>query len=107
MKLDRSINPDGRGKYALIRLRAFDAMPLDVANRAHTCIGELERLGMIDWGEVGTPSEFFVIKLRDAYARLALLAYSYTVKGDPEYAEDVRELAERAGERSPHCKEPD
>lgn len=43
MKLDRNINPNRRGKYALLNLRT----------------------NKIEWGEVGSDEEFLVIKLKD------------------------------------------
>lgn len=52
MKLDRKINKDGTGKYALINLRT----------------------NMIEWG--GPGGGFFVIKLHDKFAAPALEAYA-------------------------------
>ena len=86
MKLDRNENQNGRGKYALLNLRK----------------------NKIEWGCVDDPDEFFVIKLRDRYAKEALEAYANAVRSaDPEFAEQVIELAMRAGPDSPYCKEPD
>lgn len=74
MKLDRNINPNGMGKYALINLRT----------------------NKIEWGN--TPEdEFFVIKLKDKYASAALDAYAKScLKDDPEFAKEVHELASKA-----------
>jgi hypothetical protein len=86
MKLDRNINPDGKGKYALIKLR--------------------EKPFVVDFGD--TPdSDFFVIRLKDKYAAPALLAYSLAARedGDIEWADEVFRLAEKAanhpGKRKP------
>jgi hypothetical protein len=51
VKLDRNINPDGRGKYALINLRT----------------------NTVCWGG---NDQFFVIKYKDAFASQALYAYA-------------------------------
>lgn len=55
MKLDRNINPDGKGKYALINLRK----------------------NTVEWGE---PDQFFVIKYKDEFAAAALEAYAEAVR---------------------------
>lgn len=86
MKLDRNVNLFGKGKYALLNLRT----------------------NKIEWGRPGSEDEFFAIKLKDRHARVALIAYANSVKAsDPEFAEEVSELANRAGVNSPFCKEPD
>jgi len=86
MKLDRNKNANGKGKYALLNLRT----------------------NKIEWGAVGEPDEFFLIKLRDKHAKAALEAYADSiVREDPEFAEEVMELAMRAGADNPYCKAPD
>ena len=95
MKLDRNVNPDGRGKYALINLRT----------------------NKVEWGGEGG-QQFFVLKYKDKFAAPALRAYAKAVMaeavslivhantywGNPECAEAAaerqqgRELAEFAGE---------
>lgn len=54
MKLDRNVNPDGKGKYALINLRN----------------------NTVCWGG---DDQFFVIKYKDAFASQALYAYAEAV----------------------------
>ena len=57
MKLDRNINPDGSGKYALINLRTQK----------------------IEWGN--TPAtEFFVIKIKDRFAEQAFHGYIKAIR---------------------------
>ena len=86
MKLDRNENPNGKGKYALLNLRT----------------------DKIEWGLVGEPDEFFVIKLKDKHAQAALAAYANSIAhDDPEFAEQVMGLAMRAGTNNPYCKDPD
>ena len=85
MKLDHNVNPDGKGKYALINLRT---------NQVH-------------WGELHSEHEFFVIKLKDKYAAAALFAYARAAGADdPEFAAEVRALAQRA-HNHPDSKQPD
>jgi hypothetical protein len=58
---------------------------------------------------VGEVNEHFTIMLKDAYSRAALMAYAEAAAtaGDKEYAKDVMDLANRAGELHPNCKTPD
>lgn len=133
MKLDRNINGDGKGKYALIRLRPLYAEQADAdsesvrsptagdrARKVWAAIRTLERAGILDWGVVGQPDEFFVIKLRDKYAAAAIKAYADAAMDDsaretlPDRAKDkaqwalqVQAMSERAGDLNPFCKEPD
>lgn len=129
MKLDRNINPNRRGKYALLKLRRLteieawsggDGEALD-RQAALDAIALLERAGILDWGYAGTDGEFFVIRLKDKYAGAAIEAYAQAVSDDasanvsdePKYRDllhwslDVHKLAERAGTLSPFCKQPD
>jgi hypothetical protein len=101
MKLDRNITGyNGRGKYALVRLRGIEPN-----SDAMTLLAKLATLGHVDFGEVGHPDEFFVIKLRDVYSPGAIRAYAEDVmeaarneidpdkaKAMAEYALDVQRL---------------
>ena len=114
MKLDRDINKDGKGKYALVRLRNIQK-----GDEAYSLLQRLHELGHLDWGKVGEPDEFFVIKLRDKYSQKAIIGYSDAVMEDSrnqdeqkanglvQYALAVQKLASRAGILSEFCKEPD
>ena len=84
MKLDRNINADGKGKYALINLRT----------------------NKFEWGN--TPEdEFFVIKLKDKHAAAALRAYAGSVYcDDEEFAKEIDALVEKAHKHQ-HKKAPD
>lgn len=110
MKLDRNIN-GGVGKYALVKRRRIqefeDQSKSGVAAQARTAIAFLEKIGVIDSGD--TPeTEFFVVRLRDIYADRALAAYANAAyPDDPEYADEVFDLASRAGKANPHAKAPD
>ena len=114
MKLDRNIpGNDGRGKYALLLLRqlaayddqnAFGGLPPEI----EAALTTLESAGIIDWGTQGAESEFFVIRLKDKNAQFALRAYATECAlTDREFANEVFELANRAGPNSKWCKEPD
>lgn len=115
MKLDRNVNSDGKGKYALVRLRG-----IEFGSEAHDLLRKLHDLGHVDFGVVGQPDEFFVIKLRDRYADSAIRGYSDAVMkqagkiDDPvesmdlaQYALQVQSLERRAGILSEFCKDPD
>lgn len=102
MKLDRNINADGTGKYALVKLRNVRC------EAHHSKLRLLGYAGILDWGETGTESEFFVFRLKDKYAAAGLAAYAAEAeKDDPEYASEIREMMQRAGPNSPWCKKPD
>lgn len=106
MKLDRNVNDDKRGKYALLKLRKLHAgnNPPSIAAALKT----LDDAGLIDWGQADSHSEFFVMRLRDKHAKPALAAYAASAyRYDREYGIDVDELARRAGDNSKFCKLPD
>jgi len=95
MKLDRNINADGKGKYALIKLRT--ALIRVAANPG---LMEFSRAD-VDFGD--TPeTDFFVIRLKDKYAGAALHAYAEAAKADDlEYATEIDALAQAADRRMP------
>jgi hypothetical protein len=115
MKMDRNVNPDGCGKYAILNLRKLD----ELCGTSGTfddrwtpavmdALRTLEEVGALEWGIVGKPDEFFLLKLKDRHAQPALQAYADSIRDrDPEFAAEVAEMATRAGDASPWCKEPD
>jgi hypothetical protein len=104
MKLDRNLNLNGRGKYALIKLREVHHL-VESANSHCTPIYELP-VHVVDFGN-SPGTDFFVIRLKDKYAAKALTAYACAAaEDDPEYAEEILELARRA-ELHPDKKKPD
>ena len=114
MKLDRNTEGnEGRGKYAILKLRTLELFKgsntfYGLHPELARAIYVLEEAGVLDWGDVGTESEFFLIRLKDMFACDALQAYSLAAKQvDPEYAAEVFELAMRSGAHSPFCKLPD
>lgn len=106
MKMDRNVNSDGRGKYALVLMRQYPNGARKAA--VDTAMQVLADAGMLDYGEAGSPSEFFLIRLKDVYAERALRAYAAAaMRTDGEWAAEVDELADRSGIHSRHCKKPD
>lgn len=117
MKLDRNINSGPRnGKYALLKLRryrqieAWDGGEGEALDRQAVldAIALLERAKIIDWGD-SQDSEFFVIRLKDRYAQAGLRSYATAAVLDEndEYANEVFDMANRAGPHHPNCKAPD
>lgn len=106
MKLDRNENPVGTGKYALVNLRKLHGPGLPM--EATAAVQLLADLGVLEWGEVGSHDEFFVMKLKDVFSLEGLRGYAAAADGiDDEWAAEVRELTNRAGINCPWCKHPD
>ncbi len=108
MRLDRVTT--GLNKYALIKRRKIDELQREgkLTQEIIDATMLLYRAGIIDWGD--TPeTEFFAIRLKDAYAQQALRAYGLAAADDDngDYATDVYEMAERSGPSHPNCKRPD
>jgi hypothetical protein len=119
MKMDRNLNSDGKGKYALVLMRNLPARG-EERMAALKAMQLLNSMGILDYGQAESPSEFFLIRLKDKYAMDALAAYADAVMADSrqeadeakardkyEWAVEVRRLVARAGELSPFCKQPD
>lgn len=119
MKLDRNINANQRGKYALLKLRrlseieAWDGGEGEALDRqaALDAIALLERAGILDWGYAGTEGEFMVMRLKDKFSYRGLMGYFKAIMleddADLEYAQDIFDMAKRAGPNSVWCKRPD
>jgi hypothetical protein len=108
MRLDR--NAKGHGKYAVVNMREIERIGGKEKNPdIAAALNLLELNGLIEYGEPHAENEFFVIKLKDAFAEAALDAYAEAAEdaGHEEYAADVFDLANRASKNSPWCKEPD
>ena len=110
MNLDlfREVN-EGRGKYALFKVRALAKLDVGGLPRGiYNAIRTLENAGVWDWGEEGSESEFFVIRLKDKHAFTALVAYADSAdRDDEEWAGEIYELADKAGHNHPNCERPD
>lgn len=113
MKMDRTENSDGTGKYALLNLRKLalcrsDSPFQNFTPEIQAAIDTLDRAGVIEWGRVGEQDEFFVMKLKDINAPGGLTGYATkAAETDPEWASEVRSMLPRAGINSPFCKVPD
>lgn len=104
MKLDRNLN-EGLGKYALLDLRLLSK---GVSPEVEAALEVLNKAGVIQWGLIGEPDEFFVMKLKDINSPGGLAGYATEAdKTDPELATEVRDMLPRAGINSPFCKKPD
>jgi hypothetical protein len=114
MKMDRNIPENtGAGKYAIVNLRklrelcpggTFDNFTPGVTEALRV----LSEAGALEWGRTCEPDEFFLVKLKDRHSQPALQAYADSIRDrDPEFAAEVDELATRAGDASPWCREPD
>lgn len=109
MKLDRNLTESRIGKYALIRLDKLRSLffDVDIVDNLTSPIAQISSKN-IELGLVGEQDEFFVLKLKDKYAKVALEAYANAVRvDDPEYASQIDDLISRASENSPFCKDPD
>lgn len=91
------MTPDGRCKYALVRLdkaARYNEMEQDRIREAFAVLEELE---VLEYAGKGDPDEAFVIKLKDINSTLALVAYAKAASGtDKELSDEVLELAKRA-----------
>lgn len=111
MKLDRNATKDGDGKYAILNLRRLRGLgPGDgsLPPEIERAVTDLEAAGILEWSVKGEADEAFVMKLKDKWSEAGIRAYADAAQDeDPEYAQEVRELARRAGKNSPFCKRPD
>lgn len=106
MDLDRNINTDGKDKYALVNLRKIKGNPQTPEELAAAILANPD---CVEFGRVGDPDEFFVIKLKDAYASEPLIQYAGVARlnGDEQLFKAVSEMAYRSSYRNPFCKKPD
>lgn len=92
MKLDRNLNPDGRGKYALVKMRTLTAIeeagnkpaPNETAEYQRkqavvSAFNTLVREGVITLGNETPGDQFFVMKYKDKFTAPALQAYADAV----------------------------
>jgi hypothetical protein len=78
MKLDRNINKDGRGKYALVNIRELDGFAEDSVVR--NCFDVLRNSGVITLGNESPGDQFFVMKYKDVFTAPALAAYARAIR---------------------------
>ena len=75
MKLDRNINENGRGKYALVNLRA-----LEVAPHYRSLLDDLHAAGLLTYGNESPGDQFFVMKHKDIFTSHGLKGYAEAVR---------------------------
>jgi ribulose-5-phosphate 4-epimerase/fuculose-1-phosphate aldolase len=78
MKLDRNINKDGRGKYALVNIRELDGFAEDSAVR--NAFEILRKHGVVTLGNENPGQQFFVMKYKDRFTAPALFAYARAIR---------------------------
>lgn len=108
MRLTRNKTPDGKCKYAIVRLDKLREIQNRLTwRRATNALELLEAFGLLEYGQPSSEEECFVIKLKDVNAPAALDAYAQKAAAtDQEFADDIHELFERAL-RHPSRKMPD
>lgn len=113
MRLDRfNANAGYRNKYAVINMRNLSvSLSGKDGEEIKKALATLSQAGLVNHGEPGTAGEFFVLMLKDEFAREALLAYAARAGEEGgkyhEYSIDIDKLADRAGTGSPFAKLPD
>lgn len=102
----RAVNPNGRCKYALVRL---DKIPgTHIPSDAEIAAAIMANPGIVEHSIPGSKDEFLAIKLKDAFSYSAIAAYAEAAKPiDAQYASDIFEVAMRAGPNHPLCHIPD
>lgn len=101
MILDRN-NPDRdpRGKYALVLIRALNALSDEKKSEADEALAKLRSLGVLEeLGDKKEPRGFFVLRFQDRFSACALSAYAVAADADPtlsHYSNEVLELAKYA-----------
>lgn len=105
--LDRNVYPNGKGKYALVKLCE---LPDHIPPLRDAIIDALQNYPQaLDLGNDEVDGEFFVIRIRDKNAAAALTAYASAcgANGDIEFAKQVLAMAERSAALGDERKMPD
>jgi len=109
MRLTRNTTPDGKCKYAIVRLDKLRKLPgeSEMEKACARALDDLAAFGILEYGQPGSEEECFVLKLKDENTAEALYTYAEeSERSDTEFAKDVRELAERSY-KHPLRKRPD
>lgn len=97
-------------KYILIKTDIFKAWNRPVPTNA-VDLAELIKVHpeAVIFNKEDDPDEFFVIMLKDKFARSAIIQYARAAAlyGRRQLGSFVQSLAERAGHMSKYCKDPD
>lgn len=103
MKLDRNINKDGRGKYALVNIRELDGFAED--SKVRIAFEILKKHRIVTIGNESPGDQFFVMKYKDMFTAPALFAYARAIRdylrendgqANPSLLEFQREIEEEA-----------
>ncbi len=110
MRLVRNTQPDGIGRFAIIRIDMLTPLEREILileTKKQDAYTINIRPEVIELSPPTSEEECFVIKLKDINAPAALHAYADECeKTDPEFALDIRELASRA-ENHPSRPQPE
>lgn len=106
MKLDRNINSDGSGKYALLKLRklreitAMDSqLHPDAKSLIDHAVRTLKHHKVLHFGDEGPGEQFFVMKYKDVFTAQGLEGYAKAVIASKTNVPGLREeLLEYADE---------
>jgi hypothetical protein len=106
MQLIRNETESGVGKYIVLKVQGTGMEPRTVEDVVEMI---KQHPDCVQFGRVGEPDEFFVVKLKDINAPGALNGYAVLAgkNGDVELATEVAELSIRSGSNHPNCKVPD
>ncbi len=92
MKLDRNINPDGRGKYALINMRRVAELTAETCasptGEINQALRVLAKFGALTYGFESEGEQFFVMKYKDRFTAAGLRGYA---KACREESDAIRE----------------
>jgi hypothetical protein len=97
MKLDRNVNENGLGKYALVEMRKLSAAEKVQFNRKTEDIEDevsVPRRAL----NLGDPDQFFVLKYKDRFTLAAMEAYAEAVRSYASHEqmsdEEMKDLLE-------------
>lgn len=101
MRLVRNTTPDGKCKYALVRMDKIRKLKVNQnLGGVEAALKVLEDAKVLEYAGKGDPEEAFVIKLKDVNASAALDAYADSIyEHDPALAHDVYDLSKRSDNR--------
>jgi hypothetical protein len=80
MKLDRNVNPNKEGKYALIKVRKIKELSPENYVTVTEMLDFLHDHGVLQWGNECPDQQFFVMKYGDRFTAPALMAYSQSAR---------------------------
>lgn len=91
MKLDRNINKDGRGKYALVNQRELAGFAED--SNVRIAFEILKKHRVVTLGNENPGEQFFVMKYKDIFTAPALAAYARAIRDYLREHDDLNNVA--------------